>query len=399
MARLQPPAKRPVQRPPRRLTTRLTRYVTGELLPPLLLGTLMFSAVLSFGYFFISSQFISGAPITLIGRWLIYQLPDTLVKVLPMAVVLMVVVAFGRMASERELVAVQAGGISLSRLARPVTFIALAVTLLSLWLSLWVAPRANLETRSLYWDSLTGAGLSTLSGKTVDLGQGLLLSLGSYDTASQELRQVRLERWQPEQPQRGTLIFAASGTFVDKQLKLRDYQVYTVDFAAARSLSQITDPAALQDAVQNVFLAVQAPDDPQTVLTLNTGLSRSQTLAQYADAIGADAQGWTELRARLSDPERTQTERNAAQLTLNRKLSLPFGNLVLALTALPFALRFGRSLGVALGIALMIAVAYYLLFFVGLTLAAQAAWLIVPGAWFANLAFVAYGLFLRRRAI
>ncbi|WP_310583570.1 LptF/LptG family permease, partial [Deinococcus sp.] len=174
---------------------KLTAYITRELVPPLLAGTLLFVAVLSFGYFFISSQFLGGVPAGLIVRWIAYQMPDTLVKVLPMGVVLMVVVAFGRLANERELVAVQSGGIGLGRIARPVAVIAGLVALLAVWLSLWVAPRANVETRGLYWDTLTRSGLSQLVGKQVDLGAGLSLYLGGYDAGRRQLQGVRVERW------------------------------------------------------------------------------------------------------------------------------------------------------------------------------------------------------------
>jgi lipopolysaccharide export system permease protein len=61
--------------------TRLSRYVTLELLPPLLAGALLFTAILSFGYFFISSQWLTGVPLGLVARWIGYQMPDTLVKV------------------------------------------------------------------------------------------------------------------------------------------------------------------------------------------------------------------------------------------------------------------------------------------------------------------------------
>ncbi|AZI42433.1 YjgP/YjgQ family permease [Deinococcus psychrotolerans] len=382
---------------------RLTRYVTRELLPPLIAGTLMFTAVLSFGYFFISSQFIVGAPIALIVRWIAYQVPDTLVKIFPMAVVLMVVVAFGRMATERELVAVQSGGISLGRLARPAAILALLVTALSVWLSLWAAPAANVATRSLYWDVLTSAGLSTLSGKTVDLGKGLLLSLTSYDTKTQLMNGVRIEQWGADasKPQQATIIFAESGTFTGNEIKLNKYQLYTANYAGVQALSQIpdTDPAAFREAVQTIFpLGVTAPSDPNAPLIIDTGLSRAETLAKYADAIGADSAGWPQLITQLTAPNVPQTERDAARLTLNRKLSLPFGNLVLALVALPFALRFGRSLGVALGSALLISVVYYLLFFVGLTVAGQSAALSEVGAWLANIIFFFTGLWLLRRA-
>ncbi|GGK32964.1 permease [Deinococcus malanensis] len=380
--------------------TRLTRYVTAELIPPLLAGIMLFTAVLSFGYFFISSQWLAGVPLGLVGRWIAYQVPDTLVKVFPMAIVLMTVVAFGRMSTERELVAVQSGGIGLGRVARPVGLVAGIVTALALWLSLWIAPKANVETRGLYWDALTGAGLSQLVGKTVDLGGGLTLALGAYDAKSRELHRVRVEKWSADAPRQATLIFADKGTFENNELALSGYQVYTVDYEAAAQLTRVPEnnPLAFREAVQNVFPSVVIPEKTTDTLKVDTGLSRKQTLAQYADAIGADSEGWPELITALTAPGVKASERQAARVNLNRKLALPFANLVLALSALPFALRFGRTLGVSLGIALLIAVAYYLLFFVGLTVASAMPALPEVGVWLANIVFALAGLWMLRRA-
>jgi lipopolysaccharide export system permease protein len=384
---------------------KLTAYITRELIPPLLAGTLLFVAILSFGYFFISSQFLGGVPFGLIAKWIGYQMPDTLVKVLPMGVVLMVVVAFGRLANERELVAIQSGGIGLGRIARPVGVIAGLVALLAVWLSLWVAPRANVETRGLYWDTLTRSGLSQLVGKQVDLGAGLSLYLGGYDAGKRQLQGVRVERWDRANPRQGTLIFADAGSFEDKVLRLTGYSVYTIDYtripALQKTLGAATSPAALATlpaALQGVFKVVNVASSPTAALKLDTGLSRKQTLAQYADAIGADGEGFPELWAKVYNQKVSLADRQAARRELNRKIALPIGNLVLALAALPFALRFGRSLGVSLGIALMIAVAYYLLFVVGITVAAQMPGLPEPGIWLANIVFAVAGLWLLRRA-
>lgn len=379
---------------------RLTKYITAELLPPLLGGTFLFTAILSFGYFFVSSQWLSNVPLGLLMQWLGSQIPDTLVKVLPMAIILMTVVAFGRMNTERELLAIQAGGLSLSRAARPAGVLALLVTILSIWLSLWVAPKANVETRGLYWDVLTGAGLSTLAGKTLDLGNNLTVYMSDYDNNTRELKGVRVEKWDSKQPKRGTLIFADKAKFEDQALNLTGYQIYTVDYQAVQKLKAVPDNnlLAFQQAVQNVFPNVVEPENADQVLTLDTGKSRKQTLAQYADTIGADAEGWPELITKLTTPNIKAAERQAARVNLNRKLALPFANLVLALAALPFALRFGRNLGVSLGISLLMAVAYYLLFSVGLTIAASMPNLPEIGIWLANLVFLLLGLLMLRRA-
>jgi len=380
--------------------TRLTRYVTRELLPPLFAGALLFTSILSFGYFFISSQWLRGVPLGLIGKWIAYQVPDTLVKVLPMAAVLMTVVAFGRLATERELIAVQSGGIGLGRIARPVALVAALVTALAVWLSLWVAPAANVETRGLYWDVLTGGGLSQFVGKTVDLGNNLTVSVGGYDHGKRELRNIRVERWQKDNPRQGSVIFADRGTYENQLLSLYGYQVFTVDYSAAARLSQVpeNDPVAFREAVQNVFQNVVIPENASSPLNLDTGLSRKQAIAQYADIIGADTEGWVQLRRQLTAPDTPAADRQNARITLNRKVALPFANLVLALASLPFALRYGRTLGVSLGIALLIAVAYYLVFFAGLTVAGNMPGLPEIGVWLANVLFAGVGLWQLRRA-
>ena len=309
----------------------------------------------------------------------------------------MVVVAFGRLSSERELVAIQAGGIGLARAARPVAVIAGVVALVAVWLSLWVAPRSNVEMRGLYWDALTKAGLTTLVGKQVDLGAGLSLYLGGYDPATHQLQGVRVERWDAGNPKVGTLIFADGGTFENNKLRLTGYSIYTLDYSRIPALSKAS-PATLGAAVQDVFTAVNLPDSPTSTLELDTGLSRKQTLAKYADAVGADSQGFPELITALTAPGVKAADRLDARRTLNRKLALPLGNLVLALVALPFALRFGRSLGVALGIALVIAVAYYLVFLVGITLSGSLPQLPEVGIWLANVVFGVLGLSLLRRS-
>lgn len=401
--------------------SRLTRYILAELLPPLLAGVLLFTSLLSFGYFFVSSQWLQGVPPGLVAQWLGYQLPDTLVKVLPMAAVLMTIVAFGRLNTERELVAMQSGGIGLGQVGRPVAAIGLLLAGLALWLSLWVAPRANVETRSLYWDVMTGAGLSSMTGRTVDLGGGLSLSWQGYDHATRTMQGVRAERWSTENPQALELVFAKTATFEDNLLRLSDYSAFTVNYAAAAELvaaarketpdgGQGADTGTnllalrqraeqLNAQIAGVFPAAKLENDPAKPLEIEAGTSRKEMLARFADAIGADDQGWDQLTATMRDPKATPTARSDAALTLSRKLALPFGNLVLALAALPFALRFGRSLGVSLGMALLASLAYYLLTALGLTLAGAVAGgpLSLLWPWLGNIVVLLAGLLLLRR--
>jgi|GEM_PF-134036 len=381
---------------------RLQRYIFLELLPPLVTGALLFTAIVSFGYFFVSSQFLSEAPLPLILRYIALQVPDTLVRVFPMAVVLMVVTTYGRLANERELSAMQSGGISLRQAATPAVVIAALVSGSSILLSEYVVPRANVEARSFYWDDLTQAGLSQLSGRTVEIGQGLEMHFRAYDSAKREMQDVRLQQWTDNGAGRAaTLLFARRGTFEGNVITLTGYEGYGIDYAAIRKLDALPENAkddAFRRAVQGVFTRYLLPPNANARLQIETGLSRKQTIAQFADAIAAESRSITQLWRVMHDPRETAVERRAARAELQRRIALPFGNLVLVLAALPFALRYGRTTGVAFGVALLIAISYYLTYIIGLSLTSSFNFPPEIGAWLANVLFAAGGLWMLRRA-
>lgn len=381
---------------------RLQRYIFRELLPPLVTGTLLFASVVSFGYFFVSSQFLAGAPLGLVAQWIALQLPATLVQVFPMAVVLMVVVGYGRLANERELGAAQAGGVSLGRLAVPAALVALAVSGFSLYLSESVAPRANVAARSLYWDDLTGAGLQQLVGRTVDIGKGLELQMRAYSTDAQRLEGIRLQQWSTDGTGRAaTVIFAREGKYEGNVLTLKGYRVYRLNYDAIDALNALPEDASdarFREGVRDVFELVTIPDDENAALEVDTGLSRREVIADYADAIGAERRSLTDLVRVIRDPRATPAAKLESRSELHRKLALPFGNLVLVLAALPFALRYGRTTGVAFGVALLIAVAYYLTYVLGLSLTNSNVLPPELGAWLANAVFAFVGFYTLRRA-
>ncbi|PYE53495.1 LptF/LptG family permease [Deinococcus yavapaiensis] len=382
---------------------RLQRYIFRELYPPLVLGSLLFTAVVSFGLYFVSSQWLIGAPVALILQYLALQVPYNLTMVFPMAVVLMVVVAYGRLANERELGAAQTGGVGLGRLAVPAALLALLVSGVSLYFSEWVVPRANIEARSLYWDGITGAGLSQLNGRTVEIGPGLELHFERYDTQTRRMNRVRLQQWQNAQGsadasgRQAIVLFADSGTYEGNSITLRNYRFYRLNYAAIDALGSLApnvSDEAFREAVRGVFPFASSAEG---TIEIDTGLSRKRAIAEFADTISADSVSLSRLWATANDQDATSAERQEARSALSRKLALPLGNLVLVLAALPFALRFGRTMGVALGVALLIAVAYYLTYVLGLSLGGR----VIPqevAPWVANVLFGVGGLLMLRRA-
>ena len=102
----------------------LWRHVLREMLPPTLLAFLIFTFLLLMRYLLqISRLWIQhGAELETVLWSLVYSLPHIVVLTLPMGVLVGGLLAFGRMSSDFEIVALRAQGMSLLNLVTPVLF-------------------------------------------------------------------------------------------------------------------------------------------------------------------------------------------------------------------------------------------------------------------------------------
>src|SRR4029079_4484420 len=116
-----------------------------------LLGLTVLTFVLAIPPFLTQAeQFISrGVEWTVIAQALLTLLPQALCLTIPMAVLLGILVGFSRLSADREFVAMQACGISLLRLARPVLLVAGLGTLASAYETIVALPDANQTFREI----------------------------------------------------------------------------------------------------------------------------------------------------------------------------------------------------------------------------------------------------------
>jgi len=127
------------------------RYVVREVLLPLLLSLLlltfllMIQPVLTVGYTFIAK----GMQPSVAARVVITLLPQALSISIPISVLLALLIAFGRLSADREFVAVQACGVSIYRLLRPVALIALCSMAATAYVTIISLPNANQAFREL----------------------------------------------------------------------------------------------------------------------------------------------------------------------------------------------------------------------------------------------------------
>lgn len=129
----------------------IDRYVLREVLPPFLLGLLVFSFILEIPPImaYAESLIAKGVPWPTIGRILLTLLPQALGITIPIALLIGLLVGLGRLSGDRELVALQACGISVLRLGRPVALLSIAATLATLYVLIVAIPDANQTFREI----------------------------------------------------------------------------------------------------------------------------------------------------------------------------------------------------------------------------------------------------------
>ena len=123
----------------------LDRYFLRELTSPFFFGLSLFTFFLFLDRIYQLTDLVvtKGVPFHLVFQLLIYMLPTFLTNTLPMALLVAVLLAGGRLSADLEIVACKAAGLSLWRLFRPVLLAAIAVSLVSGALTMIYAPRMN----------------------------------------------------------------------------------------------------------------------------------------------------------------------------------------------------------------------------------------------------------------
>ena len=366
--------------------TRIDRYLLREALPPFLFGLVLYAGLAVVSATLPRLQWIVGTPFADLAWWLVVLLPQALVQTAPVALVLAVLLAFGRLATEHELTAVQAGGIAVARTATVFVLVGVAAGVGALAFNEWVVPRANAAVAEVYWRLTAGrTGLFRLAAQRVPV-EGFTIR---FQTVARDgtMRDLRVERWDGDV---FTLVRAERAVFDGQDLVLFDHRTQRFDLGA------LDGPVAADaDAVLRALVRVDARGAGDAApLVLSTGVDESELIARFSNGGFEDARSVSRLYADANDAQRSASERREATVLFHRKVAEPMSNVVLLLVAVPLSITFARSRSLAFGLALVVTLAWYLLYTFGQLLSLSGVLAPWAGPWAANLVLGGLGALL-----
>lgn len=365
--------------------TRIDRYLLREALPPFLFGLLLYAGLAVVSATLPRLPWIVGTPFLDLAWWLVALLPQALVQTAPVALVLAVLLAFGRLATDHELTAFQAGGVPIARAATVFVLVGVATALSALAANEWVVPRANAVVADVYWRLTSGrTGLFRLAAQRLPI-EGFTLRFAAVERDG-TMSDVRVERWDGDVY---TLVRAETAVFDGLEIVLTGHRTQRFDLAALDR--QEPSPAqTLRDLVR-LDASGTGPDAP---LVLSTGVDERELVARFSAGGFEDARSISRLAADAGDAQRSAGERREAAVLLHRKLAEPVSNVALLLIAVPLSISYARSRSVAFGLALVVTIAWYVLYTFGQLLSIGGVVAVWSGPWAANVVLGALGVML-----
>jgi len=390
-----------------RLPRTLSAYALGEVLLYTLLGLLAMTTLLVGRNLLrhVDDLIRAGSPLGEVGVVVVCLASSLATYAVPIAFLLGVLLAIGRLAGDAEVLALQSCGVGLRSLLLPITALGLVIAGLTAFLTLEVEHRAQRRLR-LTIQTLVAEGRLIEPGQFQRVGERVLFAK-TRDEADRLGGVLIADRSLPEHP---LLIFAASGeTKWDPDLGTLHLELHdgTIHFdtdataaalpatranpraATATSTGSISNDAYRRISFRTFDYAIAA--DEMLGVSLAAHRPREMSNAQLRNTIA---------RAEAGDPLDDLRRHDSVyyRLQLQRRLALPFAPVLFALIGVPLAVgpaRRGRSWGILL--CAVTAFGYYLLLMLGQSLAHDGAISAAFAAWLPNGVFAALAWFLLRR--
>ncbi len=428
----------------------LSLYVLREHLGPFLFALVVFTFIMLMNQVARQFQTLAGKGLGahVIAEVFLLSVPLTIAVTIPMGVLVATMAAFGRLAGDNEITAMQANGVGFHQLLAPTVVAALVLALATVWLNDTLLPESNHRLSQLMIEiqrtkptvvlqekrinDPTGLGQYRILPDRIDRVTGVMYGLRIFDMTDLQAQRTILA-------DSGRLDYTPSGE--DAVLTLWHGTIHNRDLTKPGRYERLrfdTQRMVLHDVgtrlnregeagmmrsdremdLGTLFANVRKEErkvldarqqlKEQAEAHVRTILSDSFAVAS-ADSAGADMIGhqraFDQERYRINSVARLEDaidyslrQRNKYLVEYHKKFAIPVACIVFVLIGAPIGVRARRGgFGFAMGVSTLVFVFYYLALTGGEDLADRR--LLPPwlSMWLSNLVFFAFGAWLLRR--
>ena len=319
-------------------------------------------------------------PVEYLLTFIAYILPFSLIFTIPWGLLTAILLVFGRLSADNELIALRANGVSITRICIPLAAVALGCFALCSWLNVSVAPAAQEKLRSTIYDLATRNPMALFdSDQVIDQFPGRKIYVGKKEGNKLE----------------NIIVFEMNDDSVPIRVTYAHTGMLEADLEHKRILMHLYE-ARYQQRDEKDPLDLRKIRDGINMAEGTLPISLEELYEKEKKRPSRSALSIEQLIDQLKSE--SSRERSASRTEINKRFSFPFSCLAFALIGVPLGVTAHRretSIGFAMG--LIVAVAYFLFVIIGDTLRSNPKVHPELLVWFPNVLFLVLGAFLFRR--
>ena len=356
----------------------ISRYIFKEISIPFIIILFVLTFVLLMGKILQIMDLMvnKGISIVVVAQIIVYLLPSFMAFTIPIALLIAILMAMGRLSADNEITVFRASGVSLMQLYRPVAAASLITFLLTFIISYYLVPQSNFATKRLLFDiAQQNAGIGIKEKVFNDDFKGMVLYAEKIPVDGDHMEGVIISDTRfPDKPNtivaHKAFLVSDPASFTVK-LRLEDGAVHTVtpDLKNYRKIDFKTYDINLD---------------------LSTSLSNTGEAAKSSKDMT-----FHELLNKRKTPGLGNVLLRELSIEVHKKFAIPLSCIFFAIIALPLGIKSHRAVksrGFAMGI--IIVSLYYLLRLGGEALAETGRLSPEIGVWMPNFIFAIIGIYL-----
>jgi len=356
-------------------------YILKEIFPVFLIGLMVFTIILLMDKILKLIELIvtRGGSIKTVVLLIAFISPSFFIFTIPTAVLLGILITFGRLSGDSEITAFKASGMSLYQLSTPISFFSILACLLTGLLVYYGLPWGNRGFKAtLYLLATSRAGVEIKERVFNDMFDGLVVYVDKVPIQGKRMEGVLI--YDERDKETRNTIFAKEGfIFNDPKsqeviLSLRDGEIHRYD--------------SKTDLFQKIRFD-----------TYDLKLELAKTFSVIGNKLRDYELSIEELKEKAATVEKQGEDATPQKIELHKRYAVPFACIVFGLIGIPLGVqprRSGKSYGFVLSILVLLTYYISLIFFEGLATKKT----IPPfwAGWAPNFIFGGLGLYLLIKA-